>query len=60
MKNPTEPKKGMRETGLRLYHDQLEKLDLLVNLCNGRKDRSHIIREAIDVYIDSKLSGLAT
>lgn len=45
-----------RETGVRLYEDQITKLDMLVTLANGRKDRSTLIREAIDNLIAQRLS----
>lgn len=47
-----------KQTGLRLYGDQIEKLDMLVALSHARKDRSVLIREAIDEYIAKRLSGL--
>jgi len=46
-----------RETGVRLYEDQVTKLDMLVLLTNGRKDRSTLIREAIDALLAQRLSG---
>lgn len=51
------PKK--KETGVRLYEDQITKLDILVTLGNGRKDRSTLIREAIDNLLAQRL-GAAT
>ena len=44
-----------RATGVRLYRDQIEQLDLLVKLTRGRRDRSDFIREALDAYIASKM-----
>jgi hypothetical protein len=58
-------KKGnrLRETGVRLYEDQIEKLDMIVTLGNRREDRSRLIREGIDQLIAQRLgsavSGLA-
>jgi hypothetical protein len=49
-----------RETGIRLYVDQIEKLDLIVRLHRGRKDRSTLIREAIDAFTDSRLGQFQT
>jgi hypothetical protein len=45
----------MRPASFRLCEDQLEKLDILVTLARGRKDRSVLIREALDSYIESKI-----
>ena len=45
----------MRAASFRLCEDQLEKLDILVTLARGRKDRSVLIREALDSYIESKI-----
>ena len=45
----------MRPASFRLCEDQLEKLDILVALARGRKDRSVLIREALDSYIESKI-----
>jgi hypothetical protein len=54
----------LRETGVRLYADQIEKLDMIVTLANGREDRSRLIREGIDQVIAQRLgsavSALAT
>lgn len=44
-----------KATGLRLCSDQRERLDFLVRLTGGRKDRSVLIREAIDSYLETKL-----
>jgi len=49
-----------RSTGLRLCEDQLEKLDILVKLAHGRKDRSVLIREAVDVYIETRIPKIQT
>ena len=48
----------MRPASFRLCEDQLEKLDILVTLARGRKDRSVLIREALDSYIESKIPKL--
>jgi hypothetical protein len=56
MKTPNSPRK--RETGVRLYEDQIHKLDMLVSLGNGRKDRSTLIREAIDGLIALRLGNV--
>ena len=53
----TMPRK--RETGVRLYEDQITKLDMLVTLHNGRKDRSTLIREAIDALLAQRLGSAA-
>jgi hypothetical protein len=45
----------MRPASFRLCEDQLEKLDILVALARGRKDRSVLIREALDSYIEAKI-----
>jgi metal-responsive CopG/Arc/MetJ family transcriptional regulator len=45
----------MRPASFRLCEDQLEKLDILVALTRGRKDRSVLIREALDSYIELKI-----
>jgi hypothetical protein len=45
----------MRPASFRLCEDQLEKLDILVTLARGRKDRSVLIREALDSYIELKI-----
>lgn len=54
----------LRETGVRLYEDQIEKLDMIVTLSNRREDRSRLIREGIDQVIAQRLgsavSALAT
>lgn len=55
MNEGTIPKK--KETGVRLYEDQIQKLDMLVTLGNGRKDRSTLIREAIDNLLAQRLGG---
>ncbi len=49
-----------RETGIRLYGDQIEKLDLIKQLTRGRKDRSTLIREAIDDFTDKQLAKFGT
>jgi hypothetical protein len=38
--------------------DQQRNLDLLVGLSQGRKKRSHLILEALDEYIASRMSRL--
>jgi hypothetical protein len=47
----------LRETGVRLYEDQIEKLDIIVMLGNGREDRSRLIREGIDNLIAQRLGN---
>lgn len=42
----------MKETGIRLYLDQIKKLDLLVEMGRYRKDRSVLIRQALDEFTD--------
>jgi hypothetical protein len=49
-----------RETGVRLYEDQITKLDMLVTLAHGRKDRSTLIREAIDNMLAQRFSAATT
>jgi metal-responsive CopG/Arc/MetJ family transcriptional regulator len=46
------------ETGLRLCQDQIEGLDSIVLRSKGRKNRSDIIREAIDRYLEQSLRSL--
>lgn len=70
MKRLTGAKKGgravaktgsrLRETGVRLYADQIEKLDMIVTLANGREDRSRLIREGIDQVIAQRLGTAMT
>ena len=48
-----------KQTGLRLFPDQITKLDSLVSQTNGRKDRSELIREAIDRYLADRLTTIA-
>lgn len=52
------PRNPTRETGIRLYTDQIKSLDLLVALCRGRKDRSTLIREAIDEFTARRLRAM--
>lgn len=40
---------------MRLYEDQIEKLEMIVSLGNGREDRSRLIREGIDMVIAQRL-----
>ena len=43
-----------KQTGLRLCADQIEKLDAIVVKSNGRRDRSDLIREAIDNFLNAR------
>lgn len=41
-----------------MHEDQLHRLDMLVNLASGRKDRSTLIREAIDEFLETRIAKL--
>lgn len=58
MNETTQVKILRKETGVRLPVDQIQKLDLLVQLNNGRRKRSSFICEAIDVFLADRLSKL--
>lgn len=59
-KSPQGKPSRLRETGVRLYEDQIEKLNIIVTLGNGREDRSRLIREGIDQLIAQRLGQAVT
>ncbi len=58
MKTIIKGKPAKRETGIRLWEDQIHKLDLLVDRSRGRRKRSQFISEAIDEFLDRQLRSL--